>query len=123
MADARHVCLPFCLFLFAVGSDESRADRTTVDTGAIKILSAGAVAQVSAAAATNESESPWPNPSVAEPRSPAAKSRSIIQMLEGRESDLTICLAIALAAFIMGWLCGGTYHLRRHRARSRRLRF
>jgi hypothetical protein len=123
MADARHVCLPFCLFLFAVWSDESRADRTTIDIGPTRTLAAAAAAHVPAAAATKESESPSPNPSFAELRSPAPKSRSIMQMLEGRESDLAICLAIALAAFIMGWLCGGTYHLRRHRARSRRLRF
>src|SRR5918992_3259618 len=123
MADARHVCLLFCLFLFAVWSNQSRADRTTIDLGAPKTVSTAAAATVPAAAATNKSASPSPISSVAEPPGPAAKSPSIIQMLEGRESDLIIWLAIALAAFIMGWVCGGTYYLRRHRARSRRLRF
>lgn len=123
MADAGHFCLPSCLFLFAVGSAESRTGRTTVGTGATKTLCAGAAAQVLATAASKQSESPSLNPSVAEPRSPAAKYWSIIQMLEGRESDLSIRLVIALVAFITGWLCGGTYHLRRQRARSRRFRF
>jgi hypothetical protein len=90
------------LFLFAAWSDESRPDRTTIDNlGATKAVSTAAAASVPAAAATKKSESPSPISSVAEPPSPAPKSPSIIQMLEGRESDVIIWLAIALAAFIM----------------------
>lgn len=123
MADARHVYLPFCLFLFAVWSDESRADTATIDIGATKTVSTAAAASVPAAAATKKSKNPLLISSVAEPPSPAPKSPSIIQMLEGRQSDLIIWLAIALAAFVMGWVCGGIYYLRRDRVRSRKLRF
>ena len=59
----------------------------------------------------------------AEQKSPAAKSPSIIQMLEGRENDLIIWLAIAVIFFIVGWICGGNYYLRRDRRRRTKLRF
>lgn len=109
----------FACSCLASGRTNARADRTKIDIGALKTLSAGAVAQVLAAAATKESKSPSMKSSVAEPRSRDQKSRSIMQMLEARESDFTICLAIALAGLIVGGLCGG----RPHRARARQLRF
>jgi hypothetical protein len=56
-----------------------------------------------------------------EPSTP--KSPSILQMLEGREQDLVIAVAIALAFFVVGWFCGGIYHLRRDRRRRTKLRF
>jgi hypothetical protein len=51
------------------------------------------------------------------------KSPSVIQMLEGREKDLVLWASIAVGAFIIGWILGGNYYLRRDRARSRKLRF
>jgi transcriptional regulator GlxA family with amidase domain len=123
MADARHICLPFFLFLFAVSSEESGPDRTTFNIAGTKAVSAEAAASVSAAAATKKPESPSPVSPVGEQPSPAPKSPSIIQMLEGRESDLIVWLSIAAAAFLIGWVCGGNYYLRRNRARSRKLRF
>jgi hypothetical protein len=59
----------------------------------------------------------------AEQKAPAAKSPSIIQMLEGRENDLILWLAIAVIFFVVGWICGGNYSLRRDRTRRRKLRF
>jgi uncharacterized protein YraI len=57
-------------------------------------------------------------------QSPAsAKSPALIQLIEGRESDLTLWLSIALAFFLIGWICGGNYYLRRDRLRRTRLRF
>jgi hypothetical protein len=44
-------------------------------------------------------------------------------MLEGREHDLVIWASIGVVAFVIGWILGGNYHLRRDRARSRKLRF
>jgi hypothetical protein len=58
-----------------------------------------------------------------EQKTPATKSPSIIQMLEGRENDLILGLSIAVIFFIVGWICGGNYYLRRDRARRRKLRF
>jgi hypothetical protein len=60
---------------------------------------------------------------VKEPNIPAEKSPSIIQMLEGRESDLLIWLSIAVVSFMIGWIFGGNYYLRRDRVRRRKLRF
>ena len=58
-----------------------------------------------------------------EPNIPAEKSPSIIQMLEGRESDLLVWLSIAVVFFMIGWILGGNYYLRRDRVRRRKLRF
>jgi hypothetical protein len=51
------------------------------------------------------------------------KSPSILQMLEGHETELLVAMAIALAFFLMGWICGGNYYLRRDRRRRTKLRF
>jgi len=59
----------------------------------------------------------------AEQKIPAVKAPSIIQMLEGRENDLILGLSIAVIFFVVGWICGGNYYLRRDRARRRKLRF
>ncbi len=54
---------------------------------------------------------------------PAGKSPSILQMLEGHETELFVAVAIALAFFLVGWICGGNYYLRRDRRRRTKLRF
>jgi hypothetical protein len=51
------------------------------------------------------------------------KSPSILQLVEGREQDLFIAGAIAVAFFSVGWICGGIYYLRRDRIRRTKLRF
>jgi hypothetical protein len=53
----------------------------------------------------------------------AAKSPSILQMLEGRETELMIAAAIAATFFLIGWICGGHYSLRRDRRRRTKIRF
>jgi hypothetical protein len=58
-----------------------------------------------------------------EPNTSAEKSPSVIQMLEGRESDLLVWLSIAIVFFMIGWILGGNYYLRRDRVRRRKLRF
>ncbi len=52
-----------------------------------------------------------------------AKSPALIQLIEGRESDITLWLTIALGFFLIGWICGGNYYLRRDRLRRTKLRF
>ena len=53
----------------------------------------------------------------------AAKAPSLIQRLEGRESDVMIGLTIAAVFFLVGWICGGIHARRRDRSRRIRLRF
>jgi hypothetical protein len=59
----------------------------------------------------------------AQQRTPVEKSPSIVQMLEGRQSDLIMGLSLAVVFFVVGWICGGNFYLRRDRARRRKLRF
>jgi len=51
------------------------------------------------------------------------KPRSIMQMLEGHETEVLMAAAIAVAFFSVGWVCGGNYYLRRDRRRRTKLRF
>lgn len=52
----------------------------------------------------------------------AAKSPSVLQLLEGHETELVIAAAIAAGSFIIGWICGGNYYLRRDRLQRRKIR-
>jgi uncharacterized protein YgiM (DUF1202 family) len=79
------------------------------------------------AATTNEPPKPPPPPApvprVEQPKAAEAKSQSILQMLEGHESEVKIGLIIAAIAFVLGWLCGGGYYARRERKSRHKLRF
>ena len=50
------------------------------------------------------------------------KSPSILQLLEVHEKEVKVALAVAGVAFLLGWLCGGMYSVRRERKHRRRLR-
>jgi uncharacterized membrane protein len=75
----------------------------------------------------SESRAPRkPNASTAksqEQKISTEKSLSILQMLEGHETELAVAVAIALAFFFIGWICGGNYYLRHDRRRRTKLRF
>ena len=58
-----------------------------------------------------------------ERKMPPAKSPSILQMLEGHETELIVAMTIAVAFFFIGWICGGNYYLRRDRRRRTKIRF
>jgi uncharacterized protein YgiM (DUF1202 family) len=61
-----------------------------------------------------------------EPEASTRKTKklpSLIELLEGREADMILWGAIAVAFFLMGWICGGNFYLRRDRLRRTRLRF
>ena len=89
----------------------------------------GAPTRVPAAATAEgtakEPAKPAPAPvlQVEPPKAPEAKSQSILQMLEGHESEVKIGLIIAAIAFALGWLCGGSYYARRERKSRHKLRF
>ena len=72
--------------------------------------------------ASSPAKSAAPVDSAQEQKS-AAKSPSILQMLEGHETELMIAAGIAATFFLIGWICGGHYYLRRDRQRRTRIRF
>jgi hypothetical protein len=120
MAGVNRVVLPFVLTCIALLSDQSRlesSNRNTTTDATIVLASASTPTQ------SQQRESSAPTSPVVEQKSPVEKSPSIIQMLEGREHDLMLWVSIAVVAFVIGWILGGNYHLRRDRARSRKLRF
>jgi len=61
--------------------------------------------------------------SIDPPKEPESKSQSIMQMLEGHETEVKIGLLVAGIAFALGWLCGGGYYARRERKSRHKLRF
>ena len=88
------------------------------------------VTPVAPASTTQPSPTPAPqgkpSGSVSKPddhRTPVSKSPSLIQLLEGREADMILWAAIAVGFFLIGWVSGGNYYLRRDRARRTKLRF
>jgi len=55
-------------------------------------------------------------------RTKEVKAPSLLQMLEGHESEVKIGLLVAGVAFVIGWFCGGHYYIRREHKYRRRLR-
>jgi hypothetical protein len=58
-----------------------------------------------------------------EPPISTPKPSSLIQRLEGREDEVMLWIGIAITFFVVGWICGGNFYLRRDRNRRRKLRF
>src|SRR5262245_13261699 len=75
------------------------------------------------APATKSQTPPQATQSDATQPTPQSKSPSILQMLEGHETELIFGGAIAVAFFFIGWICGGNYYLRRDRLQRRKIRF
>ena len=57
------------------------------------------------------------------PTTTAENPRFFSQFLEGRGDELWFCFATGLVFFVIGWIFGGSYYLRRERARRTKLRF
>lgn len=64
-----------------------------------------------------------PPPQRVERQTPKGKPLPIIKVLEGREGEILWWFGVALCIFIIGWICGGNYYLRRDRIKRTRLRF
>jgi hypothetical protein len=119
MFGVNRVFLAVILVGLALLSDDSRLeslDKNGTDNTA-------RLASASTPMPTQKRETITSTSPVAEAKPPAEKSPSIIQMLEGRENDLIIWISIAAVAFVIGWILGGNYYVRRDRARSKKLRF
>jgi|ERR671919_910585 hypothetical protein len=96
----------------------SKADSTTPSKTQAPL--AGKTTSSKAPAAT---KSIVPVDKSQEEKNPPEKSPSILQMLEGHETELMFAAAIAAAFFFIGWICGGNYYLRRDRRRRTKIRF
>jgi ABC-type uncharacterized transport system involved in gliding motility auxiliary subunit len=140
MIGVSRVFLPFALVCLTLLWDDSGVEcsdkRTTTENArhanseftpgqvSIPVLVASTSAAMAATKAvpTQKRENPAATTPVPAEKVPE-KSPSVIQMLEGRENDLILWASIAVVAFLIGWICGGNYYVRRDRARSRKLRF
>lgn len=101
----------FCLCVLPAGPAARSAEKKAIVQGAEEITGAPQpFEQEPAAQLTAPSASP-------------TKSPPLIRMLEGKEGDLWIWIALGLAIFIIGWISGGNYYLRRDRNRRTRIRF
>lgn len=47
----------------------------------------------------------------------------LILLLEGKKWEILRWLGVFVCIFVLGWICGGSYYLRRERAQRSRLRF
>ena len=120
MFGINRVFLPFILVGLALLNDDSRLESSDKNAA---IDNTASLASASTPTPTSKGENSTSTSPVVEPKPPAEKSPSIIQMLEGRENDLIIWISIAAVAFVIGWILGGNYYVRRDRARSKKLRF
>lgn len=84
------------------------------------------VARVESVAAESEvrtDNAPIPIERREEIKAPKSKPVPVIEVLEGKEWNIVSWLGAALCIFIIGWICGGNYYLRRDRIRRSRLHF
>jgi hypothetical protein len=56
-------------------------------------------------------------------KAPETKSQSVLEMIEGHETEVKLGLILAAVFFVLGWLCGGAYVARRERKSRHKLRF
>ena len=99
-----------------------------IDKNLLQVAAQGtSPAPISPAGKSVAQAPPSPSPTTSPPASQAkdleAKSRSILQMLEAHEAEVKLSVLVAGGAFILGWICGGHFSVRRERKRQRRLRF
>jgi hypothetical protein len=111
----------------AIVSSESKAKTVDVNVNeksALKAVESPArAAGRSDIAPQPQSKSSVPIQNMQKEKALSEKPRSIMQMLEGHETELLAAAAIAVAFFSVGWVCGGHYYLRRDRRRRTQLRF
>ena len=58
-----------------------------------------------------------------ERQTPKGKPLTIIELLEGKEWTILSWFGMALCIFIIGWICGGNYYLRRDQINRTKLHF
>ncbi len=75
------------------------------------------------ASGTPKPPKPDPVPIDQQAKTPEARSQSILQMVEGHETEVKMGLIVAAFAFVLGWVCGVSYYERRERKWRHKLRF
>ena len=101
----------------------SKTPKTEKSTGDSPALKAPAAAKARSRESRVPAKPAGPTEKPQEQEVADGKSPSILQMLEGHEKELLVAGAIALAFFVIGWICGGNYYVRRDRRRRTKLRF
>jgi hypothetical protein len=104
----------------AIVSIEPNAKTVDVNVNEKSVVKA---VESPARAAQPQSKSSVPIQNMQKEKALSEKPRSIMQMLEGHETEFLVAVAIAVAFFSVGWVCGGHYYLRRDRRRRTKLRF
>jgi len=132
MLGARLFVFPFWAFLLtgALPLETAAPDSAPAKTAAPEPADGSAMSGPAAkptAGPTTQLARPQGSPAAAssnaETGTQATRSPSVLQMLEGHETELMIAAAIAAGAFMIGWICGGNYYLRRDRLQRRKIRF
>lgn len=76
-------------------------------------------------APTEEKRENLPKPPAPELAAQVRKGQPlpVIKVLEGKEWEVMGWLGVALCIFILGWVCGGNYYLRRDRVKRSKVHF
>ena len=95
------------------------AEKTMIEAEkAVKSSEPHKTSQAATPALVTRAEESQPTPAAS-----AAKPQSLLQFLERRQEELLLCLVISLLFFVIGWISGGNYYLKRDKARRSILRF
>jgi hypothetical protein len=113
MAHVRRVLLPFVVIPLSLFPQIYRA-KAPANATFIVALPDNQQANLQGAVETGSGEEQTPA---------VPKPSSLLQLLERRKDGLFLWAGIAVTSFIIGWICGGNFYLRRERKRSRKLRF
>ncbi|MFQ5904552.1 MAG: SH3 domain-containing protein [Candidatus Binatia bacterium] len=70
-----------------------------------------------------EKDLPISPPLEVERETPKGRPLPVIKVLEGKEWEILRWFGAALCIFIIGWICGGNYYLRRDRINGSKLHF
>jgi SH3-like domain-containing protein len=101
-----------------VGGTESKEQSSSAASQVPRAPSQAATTQTAKPAAPEQAPA-----SKDLPTATASKSPSVLQMMEGHENEVMIAAAVGAGGFIIGWIMGGRYYLRRDRTRRNRIRF
>jgi len=107
----------------SLASEALAADSLAAQTEILPAPDAKAAAAGDPATAPPQKQPPVAVTVAGAAKTPSNKSPSILQMLDGHERELVIGAAVAVGFFLIGWISGGRYYVRRDRRRRSKLSF